>query len=203
MGWLIALGVLTLLAVLPVGVKALYGEEGFFLSLIIGPVKVRIFPARDKKKKAKKEQPPASADKKTEDQEKKRGKLSDFLPIVQTALEFLKGFFKAVRIRLLELDIAVGGDDPCDIAVNYGRLWAAVSNALPILEKFLTVKKRKIDITCDFTLEQTKVYARVDAVIGLGVLLVLVLRYGLKILFAYNSINNSRKGGINNEPEST
>ncbi len=203
MGWLIALGVLTLLAVLPVGVRALYGEDGFFLFLLIGPVKIRILPARNKKEKTKKEKAPTSVENKTEPQEKNRGKLSDFLPILQTALDFVKGFFKAIRIRLLELDMAVGGDDPCDVAVNYGRLCAAVANGLPLLEKFLTVKKRRIDISCDFTLEQTSVYARVDAVIGLGTLLVLVLRYGLKILFSYNSINNSRKGGINNEPEST
>ena len=57
MGWLIALGIITLLAVLPLGVSVKYDEDGVLLKLIIGPVKITLFPRpkKDQKPKKKKE----------------------------------------------------------------------------------------------------------------------------------------------------
>ena len=56
--WLIVLGVLVLLAILPLGVSAWYNENGPLVRLIIGPVKLTLFPG---KKKAKKENPKKEA----------------------------------------------------------------------------------------------------------------------------------------------
>ena len=57
MGWLIALGVLFLLAVLPLGVSAIYDSEGPRVSVLAGPVRIPVLPAKkkDKKPKPKKE----------------------------------------------------------------------------------------------------------------------------------------------------
>ena len=51
MGWLIALGILVLLAITPVGVLAAYNSEGVLLRVIAGPVKITILPAKPKEKK--------------------------------------------------------------------------------------------------------------------------------------------------------
>ena len=67
-GWLIALGILVLLAILPVGVSLIYNEDGLFLSILLGLVKIRILPKASKKeKKEKKAKPPKK-------QAKKQGK---------------------------------------------------------------------------------------------------------------------------------
>ena len=53
MGWLIALGVLTLIAIIPVGVSALYDEDGPCARIIIGPIHMQVFPSKGKEKKEK------------------------------------------------------------------------------------------------------------------------------------------------------
>ena len=202
MGWLIALGVVTLLAVMPVGVNALYHKDGFFLWLVLGPVKLQILPAKPKeekkadKKKEKKKKPAAPKQKKeapTPKEKKEGGSWTDFLPLVKTIGVFLKGFFKAIRVRYLEVILTMGGGDPCDLAVNYGKTWAVVANAMPLLDKLLVIKKRKVDVGFDFTADATTVYAQADVVVGLGTVIALVIRYGVKLLMQYISIKNSRK----------
>ena len=54
MGWLIALGVLTLIAIIPIGVSAFYDEIGPRASIIIGPLRVSVFPLKKKEEKEKK-----------------------------------------------------------------------------------------------------------------------------------------------------
>ena len=56
MGWLITLGILTLLAVLPVGVSVKYDSDGPLVRLIVGPIKMTLFPRPQKEKKPKKTQ---------------------------------------------------------------------------------------------------------------------------------------------------
>ena len=46
MGWLITLGILVLLAILPLGAAVNYHSEGFFLDVIAGPVRIPILPKK-------------------------------------------------------------------------------------------------------------------------------------------------------------
>ena len=55
MGWWITLGILTLLAILPLGVSVKYDEDGAVVKLIAGPVKITLFPRKKKDRKPKKE----------------------------------------------------------------------------------------------------------------------------------------------------
>ena len=48
MGWWIALGVVFLLGILPLGVSARYGGEGALLRVIAGPVRLTLFPRKKK-----------------------------------------------------------------------------------------------------------------------------------------------------------
>ena len=57
MGWLIALGILVLLAITPVGVLAGYNADGILLRIVAGPVKITILPSRKKEKKPKEKAP--------------------------------------------------------------------------------------------------------------------------------------------------
>ena len=54
MGWLIAIGVLVLLAILPLGASVRYDSEGVLVRLIAGPVKITLFPRAKKKKSPRK-----------------------------------------------------------------------------------------------------------------------------------------------------
>lgn len=211
-GWLIALAVITLLAVLPLGVSAKYDADGPLVRVIAGPVRLTAFPPKKKAPKAEKEQKTTrkvkkkeSADsvrkennkaaKEEQDTPKKGGSILDFLPLVQVALDFLGEFRRKLRVNRLELKLILAADDPCDLAVNYGRAWAAVGNLFPLLERAFVIKKRDVEVECDFTSEETLVIARLDLTITLGRLLSLAVRYGIRALREFLKIKNIRKGG--------
>ena len=66
MGWLFALGIVLLLAVLPLGVRLRYNSEGMVLKIIAGPVKITLLPRPTKKKKEKKKKEKKSAAERTQ-----------------------------------------------------------------------------------------------------------------------------------------
>ena len=197
MGWLIAAAVITLLAIAPLGVWVRYDLDGLLLKLIAGPVKLTLIHGKKKEKPQEEEKKPAKTQvtKSAAPKEKKGGSITDFLPLVQLALDLLGDFRRKLRVRRLELLLVMAGDDPCDLAVNYGRAWAAVGNLMPQLERLFVIKKKDVQVACDFTADKTTVFARVDITITLGRLLALVTVYGIKALREWIKINNLRKGG--------
>ena len=62
MGWIIALAILVLLAILPLGASVLYDAEGARVRVVAGPLKIQVFPM---KKKPKKDKPKKEKTKKT------------------------------------------------------------------------------------------------------------------------------------------
>ena len=207
MGWMIFFAVVLLLAILPLGVFVSYDEDGVLVKIVAGPVKITLFPRPKKEKKSEKKskkktsaspaeqlpkppQPPKQIPEK-----KKGGSWTDFLPLVQVALDFLGSFRRKLRINQLELKLTMAGDDPCDLAVNYGRAWAAVGNLMPQLERLFVIKKRNIEVACDFTASQTLVKFRSEATITLGRLVSLAVVYGIRVFREFWKIKTKRKGG--------
>ena len=153
MGWLITLGILTLLAILPLGVSLKYNAEGALVRLILGPFRITLFPAKPKEKKDKPKKKQTAKNEKAADTMPKKpdvppkeenkeegGSWTDFLPLVKTVLDFLGDFRRKLRVNRLELKLTLAGDDPCDLATNYGRTWAAVGNLMPQLEKIFVIQ---------------------------------------------------------------
>lgn len=218
MGWLIALGIVLLLAVLPLGVRVRYNSEGVAVKIIAGPVKITLLPRPKKKKKEKKKkekkktkaksagspaeeenlpkppQPPKAPKKKAAEAEK-GGSLLDFLPLVKIALDFLGDFRRKLRLDDLYLRLILAGNDPCDLAVNYGRAWTAMGSLLPQLEKWFVIKKRDVEVECDFEASETLVIARLDLTITLGRLLAAAVKFAVRALIEYLKIKKKRKGG--------
>ncbi len=211
MGWLIALAVLVLLASLPLGVSVKYDSGGPLVRLLAGPGKLTLYPRPKKKPKPEKKtsEKPAEPEKPKQEEPKppqppkeeapkpqeKGGSLLDFLPLVKTALDLLGDFRRKLRVRNLELKLILAGNDPCDLAVNYGRANVAMGNLLPQLERLFVIKKRDIQVECDFTASETLVIARLDVTITLGRLLSLGVWYGLRALKEFLTIKKKRKGG--------
>ena len=217
MGWLITLGILVLLAVLPLGVSVNYDSDGPLVKIIAGPIRLTVFPRRSKQKKEpqkkEKKPDPEQAKKAAEEaalpkppqppkpvkekkpKEKKGGSLTDFIPFVKLGLDFLGDFRRKLRLNNLELKLVLASPDPCDLAVNYGKTWAAVGNLMPALERWFVIKKRNVEVECDFTASQTLVTARLDISITLGRLLALVVCYAIRALKEFLAIKKKRKGG--------
>ena len=212
MGWLVTLGILVLLAVLPLGIHIRYDEDGGLGKLIAGPIKILLFPRprkekkdrpKEEKKKQKKKKPKKKEKTKTtssaapggEAPKKKGGSVLDFLPLVDVAMGLLNDLRRKLRVDCLELKVVMAGGDPCDLAVNYGKAWAALGNLQPLLERVLVIKKRDIDIECDFVAPSTLITARVDITITLGRILALVAVNGFKAVKEFLKIMKKRKGG--------
>lgn len=191
MGWLIAFAILAGLAMLPVGIRGLYRDSEAGVWLLVGPLKFRLYPT-----KPKEENRTSQPKKKTANSNgKKGGKLQDFLPLARTVLDFLNQLRTKVGVKNLELKVILAGDDPCDLAVNYGRAWAALGNLMPQLDRALKIRKRNIEVECDFTAETTRVYAKVDATVSVARALHLGGRYGVKIIKDILKLKKLRKGG--------
>lgn len=189
MGWLIFLGVLVLLGCLPLGVRLNFDEGGFRAAVLIGRIPVRLYPVprwlqNMTSKHQKKEQSPEPKPKGTEPQSQAQpgGGIRRFLPFVRLGLELLGDFRRKLRVNFLRLRLTLAGEDPCDLAVNYGRAWAALGNLMPRLERALVIRKRDVEIQCDFQAEETTVVFAMDLTMTLGRLLGLALGYGLRAL---------------------
>ena len=215
MGWLITLGVVVLLAVLPLGVSVRYNSDGPLVRVVLGPLRLTVFPLPKKEKKEKKKktvenapepapkapeepipQNPAPPPKPKEEKPKEKGgSLLDFLPLVKLAFRFLGDLRRKLRLNVLELKLILSGGDPANLAINYGRAWVAVGNLQPHLERLFVIKKRDIEVECDFTASETLVIARLDLTITLGRLLSLIFGYAIRALITYLKINKKRKGG--------
>jgi len=213
MGIWITLGILALLAILPLGVRILYDADGPLVKIVLGPAKLSIFPRPQKDAKQKKEtkekpekketladdslpkppQPPPAQ--KPPKEKKQGGSLTDFLPFVKLVFDFLGDFRRKLRMKELYLRLILASDDPCDLAINYGKTWTAVGNLLPALERWFVIKKRDVEVECDFTASETKVIARLEITITLGRLLSLAAVYACRGLKEFIVFRNKRKGG--------
>lgn len=207
MGWLIALGVLIFLGILPLGVSFRYGSDGAVIRALVGPVQWKVFPAKKKEPKPKKEKAkPKEKPKKTakpgakkapaeQKPKEKGGPISDFLPLVYVALDLLADFPRLFRIHRLDANVILGGSDPADLGENYGKACAALGNLWPRLEETFVIRRRDIKMQCDFESTETKIIARLDISITIGRLLGFSFRHGTKALREFLKIMKKRKGG--------
>lgn len=242
MSWLIALGILLALAVLPLGVNLEYDAKGFRARLIAGPIRYGIYPLpkREKKKTAAKpagqkrgaesksvqeagEKPEptlspagetkASQPKKLptpppppppEKKAQKGGSLKDFLPFVQLGMELVGHFlFRLLTFQNLYVRLILAGEDKGKLAIQYGRTWAALGNLLPLADNRFRIKKRDIQVGCDFEGSETIILVKTDIIVPLGGLVAMGVRYGIRGLMEFLKFKKKRKGGAIHESETT
>ena len=228
MGWLIALFILTAIAYIPLGGFVCYDARGFVVKVVAGFLRITVFPVKKKRKKKKAQPQPAKQEStqekttkpqlseaghqqtpskpdagKDEPKEKKGGKIQDFLPMVRVALAFLNQFRKLLRVDHLQLKLILAGDDPCDLAISYGRAWAALNNLLPSLVRVVTIKKRDLEVECDFTGDDTRITAQAELTLYVWQLIYLGAVYGFKMMKELLIFKKKRKGGVINEPKAS
>ena len=207
MGWYIALAILVLLAILPLGASVLYDADGPRVRIVAGPLKLQVFPMKKKAKKSKRKKDKPKKEKKPKivhepgepgakkEPEKKGGSWKNFLPFVRVGLDLLNDLRRKLRVDQLKLHLTMAADDPCDLAVNYGRMNASLAGLLTQLERFLVIKKRDVHIDCDFAASETVILARLDLTITLGRILAIAVVYGVRALITYLKFKKQREGG--------
>lgn len=173
-GWIIVAAVLIALALLPIGVHALY-DSTFRLWVVIGFLKIPIISDKKPKEKSKKE---VKSKKKSEEApEKKQNGLfridlkhhwKDYLSIV---LKLLNGLRRKLLLRELTFLAYFGGEEPDERALNYGRAWAAIGSTMPLLEQAFRIRKRDVRAVYDEKAEQIHLYLSLQISILLGQLI--------------------------------
>ena len=211
MGWLIFLAILIGLGCVPLGVRLRYDEDGPLAAVLLGRLPIVLYPLpgwlkkltsrekkdgekKPKKEKPKKEKPP----KDTVGEAPQGGSWKKFLPLVRLGLHFLGDFRRKLRVNRLVLRLTLAGDDPCDLAVNYGRAWAAVGNLLAAMQRALVIHTRDAEVQRDFLGEETKVVFAMDLTITLGRILGLLVKYGIRAVAILLKMKN-QKAVQNNE----
>lgn len=196
MGIVIALGLLVLLVIAPIGFRLRYDSNGFVIGLILGPATLGLYPRKKTaKSKAKSSEQGTANDSSNKESKSTGGSIGDFREIIERVLEFVTDFRRKVLIQNLKLNLTLAGDDPSDLACNYGRAWATLGNLIPLLEQSFNIRKRDLSVNCDFMADKTVVCFYGVAIIPIYRLLQLAGVHGIKILRSYFKLKKLRKGG--------
>ncbi len=197
---LIVLGILFLLAILPLGGAVRYDGGGARAYLVLGPIKLLLYPrkAKESKPKDKKEKKPKPArEKAPEPQSKEKestgGSVKKFIPFVKLGLSFLNELRWKLRVNRLDLKVVLAAEDPADLALTYAKANAALGSLWPLLEQSLRIRKRNVSVQCDFEAEQTLVFANVKITITLGRTLALAVKYGIRALIQFMKLKKQEK----------
>lgn len=194
---LIVLLCLVLIAMIPLGACLRYGQQGTYAWIVTGPFRFQVYPTNKRRSKRKS----AGRTKKKDGFEsharvnKKNRKLSVFLPLVRLILDFLTDFRSKLRINDLQLKVILAGDDPCDLSIHYGRAWAALGNLMPYLERFFVIKKRNLEVECDYTADSTQINAYINMTITIGHIFFIGAYHGIRVLRKYIQITKNAKDG--------
>ena len=206
-GWIIVLAVILLLVSIPfwpVGLVAVYGQNGLELAIRLGFLKFKIDPEGSTLKDLiwpvlTKEAEVLVATVKAKTDRETGGKLSDLLPLLNALWKLLGDLRRKVRVKRLDMNLVLAGGDPCALALNYGKAWAAVGNIIALLEGFLVIQKRNVQVNTDFLGDTTRVYLKIYANMTIGRLFSLLVKYGLPLREEYHKFLNSNEGGTENE----
>lgn len=153
-----------LIGLIRVGAVVRFGEE-LGLTLLIGPFRIALLPAKEKK---------AAEKGKTEQRDKKKGhslpKLTrdewkDLIKIALAALkEMARRACKRLRIDPLIILVVFGGEDPADIAQSYGYASAAMWGVMPHLEDLFHIPDPSLHLRMDYDAKKT----RAEGTVGLS-----------------------------------
>ncbi len=155
-GWIFAaLGVLVLVLLFaPVVVGVSYREETFSLWVRVLFVRVRIYPAREKKPKAERRKAKKKEKKGKEKKPRPKRTLRQWLYLIKRIASSAGSAMgiagKGLWIYDVDFSIAVHAGDAGDTAVRVGQLQAAVGGVRALLENWFRVRYKRLVVTPDF-----------------------------------------------------
>lgn len=160
---------------IPAKVRFSYDQGEMALWIRYGPLKIRLFPPKEKKPK---QPPPSQAEapetpekepEKTKRAKKPRAKinLQQILYSLETLppilVRALRRTGRRIRVGPLKIHLLIACGDPADTAQLYGRIQAALAAGLPILHRAVSVKDQDIQLFPDFLRDRMDCIADVGA----------------------------------------
>lgn len=184
--------VIFLVAMIRLGGIAEFREEAFYLQIIAGPLRIKVFPRPERKPKRKKTK--KTEEKSKVDTEGKRDKPKLKLPpvgdLIHIALQALGQLKRKVRLDDLTLHIIWASEDPADTAIGFGKAQATMGMIWPLIANNFNVKKHDLGVSVDFERSKPEFCARAALTMTVGQLVSFGVRFGLKLLML---LRRSRK----------
>lgn len=164
-GWsLLAVFLLLLVLLLfPVSVPIELQQDQVVIQLKVLFLTFQLYPRREKQeaKTPEKEsgQPAAESKQHTDEKEqaqapsekkKSRLDLSQLAQLVSTACWLMRIVFRLIQIRDIRIVYPVQGEDAAQTAIQYGRINAYLGSTLGVLQNFLNMHFKQVDILPDF-----------------------------------------------------
>lgn len=174
-GWIIlgiVLAVLLLIGLTPVGGRIACQEKELTAALEIGPLRVTLYPPKEKKEKKK---PRKEKKKAREEPEKKpfsmpsreqlRYTLEVLPPVLMKALRRTR---RRLRIAPLHLLLVFGGEDPADTASLYYHAEALRGAVLPALRRLVRIRDEAVTLGADYDREDIYIKGELGVRIRIG-----------------------------------
>ncbi len=153
-----------------VSFRVSYRDELLIKARILG-IPVTLFPGREKPEKPKQEKPGKKPSKRKKRREAEQEKLLDlsrmlkedgiggtlhyFRELAAMLMKAARRALRAITIRKLWLRIHIGGDDASTVAIQYGRVCAALFPAVELVGGLVKIGKRDIEVTPAFLSENS------------------------------------------------
>lgn len=173
----------------PYGVDAGYEQGLAFLRIKAGPLHLQLWPkkppterqlARKRKKQAKAEAKKKAAEAKKESEnkaksadsapqgthetitvkEKTKWDLDMILALVKMGMHAIRRFFRSFTIDFFKLHYTLAGNDPYNVAMQYGQACAAVEELPALCGRVIRVRRSDIALSCDFVENKPAIQVR-------------------------------------------
>lgn len=188
--------IILLLYFLPVGIRVRYRHAELKIWYVIGPVRLLRYPEDARRKESgvtSKITIRTVLDEPIKANRVYDNVLGDFLAELKTTLGLLWNIRPKLRIKRLIMALHIAGSDPAKVAMQYGAAWSAFGAFLPLLEEGFILKKRDLSVDCDFSGGSSSLDAKLDISIGLGRLLLCLVRYSMNTLEKAETKQNERR----------
>ncbi len=181
--WIVlaVLGVLALLLWLPVRFDLDYEKSGLVVRLRFGLIRLRLLPRKPKAKKPAAPKPDTPAPKKKRSISSLYAAAQRYIPLVKKLLRLVPAALHAVVIDRLSVTVRFYDEDPADLALRYGQIWAAIGGMSAALSRVFQIRQQDLQPVIDpqaegFELEaNVRVHVTLWQVCGLGIRLLILL----------------------------
>lgn len=213
----ICIGILlfiTVLMLIRVGCRVVYGEDGLLLYMKVAGLKFLLVPrppltdeekaSKEKKKQAKaarkavkkKLKQKETAENTQESVPQKKGTLNLLLKLIKPGLQAVNRLRTKIRITHLKVDYAIAGaDDPAKAAVRYGVVSAGGGALFPLINETFHVSEWDVNVQVDFEQHETRIALDATATLFFGQLLVIAAIFAYQAYIIYKNESKEPKGG--------
>lgn len=180
---LIILIVVTIIALLPLGVDGGYRDSVLELNIKVGPFLKRIFPQKKRKpkpKKIKKIKKEIESD--VIDKKKKRFDKQQLTGIIKAVLKTLGKFRRKLTIDYLRIHCTFASEDPAMTAIGYGMASGIMGAIVPLAEGAFNIKERDFRFSLDFLEEKPKIDIWITATLRVWEIIYIAAALGIDFL---------------------